>query len=293
MANEILSKFIFPCPVTEALGFSCRIKVVDIGANPIDDTPPYAPLLQKGLADIVGFEPNPEALATLQAMKGPHETYLPYVIGDGTRRELKFCRASGMTSLFEPDPGLLGLFHGFSQWSEVLSREPVDTMRLDDVPETAGLDLLKIDIQGAELMVFENAIDRLTGALVVQTEVEFVPMYRGQPLFSDVDRFLRGHGFLLHRFEDPVSRVVKPLAVGDDVMAGMSQQLWTDAIYVKDFTRPERLTTAQWLKLAVILHECYGSYDMAMRFLLLHDLTCGTSFNAAYLTFLRNATQAG
>lgn len=185
------------------------------------------------------------------------------------------------------------MFHGFPEWSEVLGREPIDTVRLDDVTETDGLDLLKIDIQGAELMVFENAVNRLAEALVVQTEVEFVPMYRGQPLFSDVDCFLRRHGFLLHRFEDIVSRVVRPLAVGGDVMAGMSQQLWTDAIYVKDFTRPERLTPEQLRKLAVILHECYDSYDLAMYFLRAHDQVSGTAYSAAYLGYLRDATAAG
>ena len=266
-----------------------RIKVVDIGANPIDGDPPYASLLRRGLADIVGFEPNPQALAELQARKGPRETYLPHAVGDGRRHELKFCQASGMTSLLEPNAGLLDLFHGFAQWSEVLAREPIDTVRLDDVPETAGLDLLKIDIQGAEAMVFENAPNRLDGALVVQTEVEFVPMYRDQPLFSDVDRLLRARGFLLHRFDDIVSRVVKPLTVNGDVMAGMSQQLWTDAIYVKDFTKPDLLSPEQLVKLAVILHECYESFDLALHFLRAHDLRLGTAHSAAYLGLLQGA----
>ena len=266
-----------------------RIKIVDIGANPIDGAPPYAPLMRNGLADVVGFEPNPEALAALQARKGPNEIYLPHAVGDGGRHELKFCRASGMTSLLDPNAELLDLFHGFAQWSEVLGREPIDTVRLDDVPETAELDLLKIDIQGAELMVFENAPARLDRALVVQTEIEFVPMYRGQPLFSDVDILMRRHGFLLHRFDDIISRVVKPLSVNGDPMAGMSQQLWSDAIYVKDFTKPDRLTPEQLVKLAVILHECYESFDLALHFLRAHDLRLGTAYSSAYLGFLQGA----
>jgi FkbM family methyltransferase len=278
-------------PLTEILGLTCRVKVVDIGANPIDGAPPYAPLVREDLADIIGFEPNPQALAALQARKGPHETYLPHAIGDGKRHELKFCRASGMTSLLAPNAELLRLFHGFSAWSEIIGREPVDTVRLDDIRETVGLDLLKIDIQGAELMVFENAPVRLDGALLVHTEVEFVPMYRDQPLFSDVDRQLRQHGFLLHRFEDPISRIIKPLAVNADTMAGMSQQLWADAIYIKDFSRTDRLAPEQLLKLAVILHECYGSYDMAMHFLQAHDLRLKTTHSATYLAFLRDAIE--
>ena len=52
-------------PLHTLLNVACRIKVVDIGANPIDGSPPYAPLLEAGHTDVVGFEPNPAALAEL------------------------------------------------------------------------------------------------------------------------------------------------------------------------------------------------------------------------------------
>ena len=44
-----------------------RVKVVDIGANPIDSEPPYAGMLRTGAVEVVGFEPNPLALAALEA----------------------------------------------------------------------------------------------------------------------------------------------------------------------------------------------------------------------------------
>ena len=44
-----------------------KIKVVDIGANPVDGKPNYYPLLERGDAHVVGFEPEPEALAKLNA----------------------------------------------------------------------------------------------------------------------------------------------------------------------------------------------------------------------------------
>ncbi len=48
-----------------------RQKIVDIGAYQIAGDPPYGPLLRAGNAEIVGFEPNREALAKLDEMKGP------------------------------------------------------------------------------------------------------------------------------------------------------------------------------------------------------------------------------
>jgi FkbM family methyltransferase len=271
-----------PTPLNAILGTDIKIKVVDIGANPIDGKPSYAPLLQTGTAHVVGFEPQPDALAKLNLQKGPHETYLPVVVGDGKTQTVHFCAASGMTSLFQPNAKLLDLFHGFPEWARVIKTEEVMTRRLDDLPEAAGFDLLKIDIQGAELMVMQNAVASLQNALFIQTEVEFVPLYVDQPLASDVDQFLRQHGFVLHRFDHPVSRVIKPLLLNNDIYAGLSQLLWADALYVRDFTRLDALTGDQLLRLALILNDCYNSFDLVVHLLSEYDKRIGTHYSQIY-----------
>jgi len=264
------------------LGTDIKIKVVDIGANPIDGQPPYQPLLQQGHAEVIGFEPEPKALAELNLKKGPNETYLPVVVGDGKAYSIHFCAVSGMTSLFKPNHKVLDLLHGFPEWSRVVRTEEVMTRRLDDLPEVAGFDLLKIDIQGAELMVMQNAVAGLQNALFIQTEVEFMPFYVDQPLFSDVDQFLRQHGFVLHRFDRLISRVIKPLILNNDIYAGLSQLFWTDALYVRDFTRLELLTPDQLLRLAVILHDCYNSFDLVLHLLAEYDKRTQSGYSQAY-----------
>ena len=265
-----------------------RIKVVDIGANPIDGSPPYAALLQAGKADVVGFEPNPEALAKLNHIKGPHETYLPCAVADGEQHTLHICQAPGMTSLLRPNQAVLNLFHGFPDWGRVLAVEEIDTVRLDDIAETDGVEFIKLDIQGGELMALQNAQERLRGALVVQTEVEFLPMYVEQPLFADVAGFLRQHGFMFHRFYPQSSRVIRPLLVNSDIYAGMSQLLWADAIFVRDLTRLDVLTANQLLGMATILHDCYRSVDVVLHLLVEHDRRNGTKLGAKYLSGLQN-----
>ncbi len=268
-------------------GVDLRVKVVDVGANPIDGDPPYAALLRAGAAEVVGFEPNRAALADLDARKGPHETYLPHALGDGGRHRLHLCQAPGMTSLLEPDPAVLGLFHGFPDWGRVLATEEVATVRMDDLPETAGADLLKLDIQGAELMVLRHAQARLRDAVVIQAEVEFLPLYRGQPLFAEVEVFLRDHGFRFHRFFPAVSRAIRPVLVGGDPYAGLSQLVWADAIFVRDLTRTEALSARQLLAAAAILHGCYGSYDLVFHLLAAHDARCGGALAPRYLAGLQ------
>jgi FkbM family methyltransferase len=268
-------------------GAAPRVKVVDIGANPIDSDPPYAAMLRAGDAEVVGFEPNPAALAVLDQRKGPLERYFPQAVGDGGRHLLHICQAPGMTSLLEPDPAVLSLFHGFPEWGRVLATEPVGTVRLDDVPETAGADLLKLDIQGAELMVLRHAEARLRDAVVIQAEVEFLPLYKGQPLFSEMELFLRDRGFILHRFFPTVSRAVQPMMVNGDPYAGLGQLVWADAVFIRDLLRPALLSDRQLLAMAAILHDAYGAYDIAFRLLAERDRRGGAADAAAYLAGLQ------
>ncbi|MBL6932399.1 MAG: FkbM family methyltransferase, partial [Rhodospirillales bacterium] len=244
--------------------FEQLIDVVDIGANPIDGDAPYKPLLVAGKARVTGFEPNPDAIVRLNEMKGENDTYLPLAVYDGNEQELKVCKAQGMTSLLEPNSELLSYFHGFPEWGAVQERLTIPTVRLDDVEEINNIDYLKIDIQGGELEVFINGVNRLRDCLVIQTEVEFLPMYKGQPLFSEVEMFLRQSGFVFHRFFPLVSRTVQPLLINNDLFKGLSQDFWADAVFIKDFTKLDQLSAQKLQKMALILHDIYGSFDIAL-----------------------------
>lgn len=268
-------------------GACTPIRIVDVGANPIDGTPPYSLFLTDGDSELVGFEPNSEALARLQRQKGPNETYLPNAIGDGQVHTLRVCAAPGMTSLLEPDPAMLARFHGFPEWGRVLRTARVETSRLDEIAELRGADLLKIDIQGGELMALQNAEALLSDILVVQSEVEFLPLYKNQPLFSDVELFMRARGFMFHRFFPAVSRVFTPMLVGNDICAGMSQLVWADAVFVRDIARLDLLSERQLLASATILHDCYGSLDLVMHLLCEHDTRTGNALAPRYLAALQ------
>lgn len=241
-----------------------RVRVVDVGASPIDGAPIYEPLREHGGAEVIGFEPSSDQYQRLLELEIPHATFLPDAIGDGTPGELKICRGPGMTSMLEPDARVLSHFHWFDTYAEVVSREPMETRRLDDVPETEGMDFLKVDVQGGEMGVFEGARDRLASAVMIHTEVQFVPFYENQPLFADLDRTLRDAGFWFHKFAPIHSRVFKPLVVNNDLYAGMSQQLWSDAVYVRPFVDFGELEAARLLKIAVLAHDLYQSYDLAL-----------------------------
>jgi FkbM family methyltransferase len=275
-----------------------NIRIVDVGANSLpamDGTEyemPYRSLLDNSLASLIGFEPGPKAFEQLQAIKGPHETYLPVAVGDGKRGKLRICNMSGMNSLLAPNFDLLNLVHRHGPWAQVRNVIDLDTKRLDDIAEIEAIDYLKIDIQGGEMLVFENAMEKLKDCLVVHTEVMFVPMYVGQPLFSEQELFLRKLGLQVHKFFEMQGHVLKPFAVGGDVHAPLSQVFWADVIFIKDITRLERLRPEQLLKLAIILNDVYRSVDVAHLMLQAYDRASRTALAPKYQAFLTRTPQA-
>ena len=271
------------------LEIKAPIDIVDIGANSIigdGDEAPYKPLLDSGLAHVYGFEPNPDALARLNAAKGQNETYFPSAVYNGAEQELRVCQQEGMTSLLEPNINLLSYLHGFPEWGKVVERISVPTVRLDDFTEIKNLDYLKIDIQGGELEVFRNGTNRLKECLVIQTEVEFLPMYEGQPLFSEVELYLRELGFTFHKFFPLVSRIVKPLLINNDIYSELSQATYADAIFIKDFTKFDQLDPEQLKKISLILNDIYGSFDIALRALMACDAKNKSNYAEQYVKHL-------
>lgn len=58
-----------------------------------------------------------------------------------------------------------------------------------------SVELLWMDIQGAELMALQGAGERLKDIALIHTEVEFLEIYTGQPLFPALRQWLESHGF--------------------------------------------------------------------------------------------------
>jgi FkbM family methyltransferase len=281
-----------PHEFSAALGVSVPpITIVDVGAM-AEGPDRYASLVDGGMATVVGFEPNPEQYARLTAGARPGRTYLPYCLGKGGSAELYITRYPGCTSLLRPDPRVVDLFRSLSATDpggnfHVVGREGVVTRRLDDVAECPRPDFLKIDVQGGELDVLAGGVGALVQCLIAECEVEFVPLYENQPLYADIDQFLRAQGFVLHKLINIAGRAMLPFAVEDSPFSPLSQLLWADAVFIRDFMRLEALADDQLLKMACILHEAYRSDDMAYHFLREYDRRTGARTCDGFLPFLR------
>jgi FkbM family methyltransferase len=240
-------------------------EVVDIGANPIDGTPSYMGMLNQGLCRVTGFEPQPDAYLRLTKKKGHLERYFPYAIGDGRKKTLNLCRYSGWTSFLRPDHRALETFPIFKPNAEILSTLEIETKTLDSIKEIETIDVLKIDVQGSELSCLESGLKKLKSTVFVQVEISFLTLYESQPALGEVDVFMRSQGFVPHCFVDIKRHPIPPLVWNNNPWQPLNQLLEADLIYVRDFLKPESISTEQLQHMAFVAHYCYGSFDLTGR----------------------------
>jgi FkbM family methyltransferase len=191
---------------------------------------------------IIAFEPDTEEYNKLQKRYLKRSAALPAVrmqpealwheIGQAT---LYQTRKADCSSLFRPNRGLLDRFANDKRF-DVVKEHGISLARLDQVLERNGLEaiqFLKIDTQGTELNILKGAGAYLQQCLGVQCEVEFQPLYDTQPLFGDVDAFLRYAGFTL--FDLQLQRWTRKNFSRTDPYAGGKQVIWADVLYLRDF----------------------------------------------------------
>lgn len=234
------------------------IVAVDIGARA---GPPGAWTALLPHLHLVALEPDPEEAARLRdalARRGPaHFVVLPEAAGPGGEQHiLHVARDPGKSSLLAPATEVVERYGRAEEFDVVATRE-VTTRSLASILAGIGVDepdLLKLDVQGFELEVLRSLHDRqLDGLLLVESEVEFVALYQGQPLFRHVDEFLAGRGFELFHlnrtFANYHGRRWQPY--------GRGQLQYADAFYLR--SRTDGLSAARMAKL--IFLACYHGFS--------------------------------
>ena len=256
--------------VAQLLGAVPRSLVIaDIGAAFYGETPPYQPLMDLGLARLFAVDADQRHTERLRAQWGDAAELIVAAVGDGRQHTLYVCpEGSGMTSLLEPDTEALAFFNGFPKFGAVERTEPIATRRLDDLWDVPPIDFLKMDIQGAELMVLRNGWSKLAQCVAIQTEVSFIPLYKGQPTFAAIDIEFRQHGFIPHRFHQVKPWSIAPTMRNNDPRQPFHQLLEGDIVYIRDIIHPAALTSEQVAKLALLAHYLFNSPDLAARCIL-------------------------
>lgn len=265
------------------------VNILDVGAMSLGQgTEPYAPLVNANRATVTGFEPDAAECEKLNQEAGDNHTYHPHFIGNGGKATYYQTNHAMTGSLYKPNAALMGKFQNMLELSRLETTYEVETLRLDDIEDMADIDLIKIDVQGAELDVFKGAGRVLADTVMIIAEVEFVALYEDQPMFADVDGFLRGAGFQFHTFLGFGGRCFKPVLINNNPNQGMRQLLWSDAVYVRDFMNLEPVSGDKLFRLSALLHDMLNSLDLCQYVLNEIDQREGSSHAQTYMNALGN-----
>ena len=251
----------------EFLNLINKIKMYDIGAMEEDNNNRFNQKYELYL-----FEPQEkEYLKLKEKNKNVYNSFL----GDGKEHTFYITRFPGCCSILEPNLELTNQMSTFMAYGLhtnpflVLKKEKIVTTKLDDI-EIPLPRFIKLDTQGSELLILQNGISKLKECTVIECESEFIQLYKNQPLYGEVDKFLREQGFIFHKFIDfrvpQVCPYVKKNYQGLLSEEG-NQIISADGIWLKNIYDLEKYSNDELIETSYILFNLYKSYDVVCRLL--------------------------
>lgn len=248
----------------KALSCARPMQIVDVGANPVGGRPIYQDLLEIGAARLLGFEPNEEAFAALAPVMDEARRYLPHAVGKpgpATFHAHKLSDLSSILKFRKPAADYLGKRHWYDR---EITEVAVDLVALDTLDDVPAIDVLKLDVQGAELDVIRHGAQKLQNAAVVIPEVAFYEIYEDQPLMRDIDAELHRQGFVLHKILFQKAALLPSSQQHRLHRRARSQSIDGDAVYIRNLEDREAVPTDTLKALALAADSIFASHDLCL-----------------------------
>ncbi|HVF10708.1 MAG TPA: FkbM family methyltransferase [Abditibacteriaceae bacterium] len=174
--------------------------IFDIGAHKGQTAKEYRALFPD--AAIYCFEPFPESIASIKEKLSGDDgvKIVAKAVADRAGRATFYVNEFAPTNSLLPRPTSERRY--FPSHAGPKTTIEVETITLDEFvtsEQIADPSILKIDVQGGELMAFQGATKLLERGSVplIYTEIAFVPHYENSPLLHDLWTFLARYGYTL------------------------------------------------------------------------------------------------
>ena len=148
---------------------------------------------------------------------------------------------------------------------------------------------VKLDIQGAALLILEHAQRVLARHPIVQFDGSSLEMYRGQPSMIKLGAWLEAKGFHFH-IVSKETHIPFGFRNRERVGVEVNQVLAYDLGFVPGLEAIRQISAAAVKARAFIAHSVYQSSDLAALWLQELDRRDGTDLFGDFRTYLEEAT---
>lgn len=187
-----------------------KFKLIDCGSYHGSFTKEFNRIFNN--SECLCFEPSKLAFSKLSENFKSNKNIQTFNIGLASinrRKKIYINNSDKTNSIFRMDPNIPECQKEFVENKSV---QNIELRRLDDFLKKdknlsrsfSEIDLIKIDVQGAELELLHGAIDTIKNSKYILIEIHFIKSYKSSPIFKDILEFLEKYDFEFQRFYELV-----------------------------------------------------------------------------------------
>ena len=186
----------------------------------------------------IGFEPDKQEFNNLiHSLDNKSITYFNTALYEKkTTLDFNIMRERGLSSILKPNREFIDRYPDSGRY-DILQTIKIEVDTLDNVlnkNKNIDVDFIKLDAQGSELSILKGANNILSSSVIgLEIEVEFVQLYQDQPIFSEINEFIKNFGFRLFDLRTYFWKTYRGMKYGKP----KGQIIFADALFIIDIDK--------------------------------------------------------
>lgn len=147
------------------------------------------------------FEPDQNACLKVSKISHKNVNCYPIALGEYNEKvDFYVTNKPSKSSIYKPNTKYCSRYKSpvLTKIKRKIKLETITYSKFREFYKRPPANIVKLDTQGSELNILKSfSKEELKNVICIQSEVEFHELYKGQPLFKDLDNFLNKEGFKL------------------------------------------------------------------------------------------------